>query len=453
MTQPAGQSRRWPLGILPEFARDPLGAVGDAFRQGGDCALLPGLFGQPVYLLNDPELIHAALVAQASRLVKPAPLKWIFRSSFGNGLFFSEGRFWRRQRKLAQPAFQHQRIPSYAEAMVRRAQQLLATWQDGEIRDMRKDLSATALQIVVDALFRSTVEGETAQIYAALDELGAILAQQSMANPALALVPDWAPLPLMRRKRRASATLDAIVYRFIREQRRSGLGQGSLLAMLMLAEDEDGQGMSDRQLHDEVMTIFIAGHETSALTLTWALALLAQHPGAAAKLHAELDAALAGRAPTLADLPGLPYTKQVIKETLRLYPPAWLLLRQAIGELRLGPHRIPKGAQIWVCPYTMQRHPRFYAQPEAFQPERFAADAAGQDLEARLPKCAYLPFGAGPRICIGNMFALTEMQLVLATIAQQYRVEVLPEAPIALRAGPTLGFAAGAPMRVVRRAS
>jgi len=404
-----------------------------------------------VYLLNEPDLIHAILATHADKIEKPALLKWIFRSSFGNGLFFSEGRFWRRQRKLAQPAFHHKRIQSYAEGMVQRAQQLLANWQDGQVRDIRKDMSATTLKIVVDALFQSTVEDEIEQIYAALDELGNILAQQSFANPLLAIVPDWAPLPLMGRKRRASTTLDAIVYRFIHEHRVSNVDQGDLLSMLMLAEDEVGQRMTDRQLHDEAMTLFIAGHETTALTLTWAFVLLAQHPEAEAKLHAEVDKVLNGRLPTLADLPSLPHTEMVIKETLRLYPPTWLLLRQALVDLPLGPYRIPKGHQIWISPYTMHRHPRFYAKPEAFQPERFGIDETGRDLESRLPKFAYMPFGGGARICIGNMFALMEARLLLATIAQRYRLEVQPGSNIKMRVGATLGFEEGASMRVVQR--
>ncbi len=452
MTQlPPGPRISSPLGILPAFARDPLGVVVQAFQSYGDYAVLPGPLGQNAYLLNEPDLIHAVLVTHADKIEKPAPLKWIFRSSFGNGLFFSEGSFWRRQRKLAQPAFHHKRIQSYAEGMVQQAQQILANWQDGQIRDIRKDMSATTLKIVVDALFHSTVEDESERIYSALDELGNILAQQSFANPLLSIVPDWAPLPLMSRKRYASATLDAIVYRFIHERRVSNVDKGDLLSMLMLAEDEDGQRMNDQQLHDEAMTIFIAGHETTALTLTWAFVLLAQHPEAEAKLHAEVDKTLNGRLPTLVDLPNLPYTEMVIKETLRLYPPAWLLLRQAVADLPVGPYRIPKGHQIWISPYTMHRHPRFYDEPEMFRPQRFSPDETGQDLESRLPKLAYMPFGGGPRICMGNMFALMEGRLLLATIAQHYRLELQPASNIKMRVGAILGFEAGASMRVVQR--
>lgn len=217
----------------------------------------------------------AHLVTQVDKIEKPEPLKWIFRSSFGNGLFFSEGEYWRRQRRLAQPAFHHKRLQTYAEGMTRRADQLLATWKDGQLRDIRKDMSATTLNVVVDGLFQSSVGDDAERIYQALHELGDILEQQGIANPLLALVPDWAPLRLMRRKRRAAGALDAIVYRFIQEHRAANTDTGGLLSMVMLAEDEDGQRMSDRQLHDEVMTIFIAGHETTALALTWAFTLLA----------------------------------------------------------------------------------------------------------------------------------------------------------------------------------
>ena len=447
---PPGPRISSPFGIILDFARDPLRVVTQAFQNYGDCVLLPGPFGQNVYLLNQPDFIHEVLVTQVNKIEKPEPLKWIFRSSFGNGLFFSEGDFWKRQRKLAQPAFHHKRLQSYAEGMTRRANQLLAKWNDGQIRDIRKDMSATTLGVVVDALFHSSIEDDTERIYQALHELGNVLEQQGIANPLLALVPDWAPLPMMRRKQRASAALDAIVYRFIQEHRAANTDTGDLLSMLMLAEDEDGQHMNDKQLHDEVMTIFIAGHETTALTLTWAFTLLAQSPEVEQKLHAELDTVLNGRLPAMADLPNLPYTEMVIKETLRLYPIAWLILRQAIADLQVGPYHIPKGHQIWISPYTMHRHPHYFNAPEVFQPERFAHED-NQDIETRLPKFAYMPFGGGPRICIGNMFALMEARLVLATIAQRYQLVFHPDFHIQMRVGNTLGFEHGASMRVLSR--
>lgn len=447
---PPGPRASSPLGVVPDFARDPLKVVTQAFQNYGDCVLLPGPFGQNVYLLNDPDLIHEVLVTYVDKIEKPEPLKWIFRSSFGNGLFFSEGDFWRRQRKLAQPAFHHKRLQSYAEGMTRRVEQLLSNWENGQIRDIRRDMSATTIKVVVDALFQSSVDEDTEKIYQSLGELGEVLEQQGIANPLLALVPDWAPLPIMRRKRRASAALDSIIYRFIHEHRTANTDFGDLLSMLMLAEDENGQRMDDRQLHDEVMTIFIAGHETTALTLTWAFTLLARYPEAEKKLHAELDAVLRGHLPTLADLPNLPYTEMVIKETLRLYPVGWLILRQAKADLQVGPYRVPKGNQIWISPYTMHRHPRYFDMPEIFQPERFASES-GLGFESRLPKFAYMPFGGGPRICIGNMFALMEARLVLATIAQRYRLVLHPDFNIQMRVGSIIGFEQGASMQTLLR--
>ena len=439
-----------PLGIAPRFARDPLGVVAAAFQAYGDCVHLPGPLGQSAYLLNDPDLVRTVLVTHANDIEKPAPLKRIFRSSFGNGLFFSEGSFWRRQRKLAQPAFHSTRIQAYAASIVRQAQHAIGTWRPGQLRDLRREMSAATLKVVVEALFHTSVEGEMEQIYLAMNELASIITMQSM-NPLLAIIPDAAPIPLMRRKRRASAVLDSIIYRLIRERRASRTDNGDLLSMLVLAEDEDGQHMSERQLHDEVMTIFIAGHETTALALTWAFVLLARHPSVEAKLHAEVDQALDGRLPTLADLPNLPYAQMVVKETLRLYPPVWLIIRQAVVPFSLGTYPVSKGSQIWVCPFTMHRHPRLYDQPEGFLPERFLPDHTGQALELRLPRFAYMPFGGGPRICMGNMFALMEAQLFIATIAQRYHLEMDPDSKIQVHAGATLGFKDGAPLRVVER--
>jgi cytochrome P450 len=253
------------------------------------------------------------LVKQADQVQKPAVLKGIFRSSFGNGLFFSEGEFWKCQRKLAQPAFQAQRIQAYAQGMVARAQDMLTRWQPGQVVDIDKELSAVTLEIVVNTLFHTTVVGETDEIEANLTELGQIITCQ-IVNPALALLPDWFPWPLMWRKRRVSAALDAIIYRIIRQRREAGEDKGDLLSMFMLAQDEAGQQMTDRQLHDEVLTIFIAGHETTALALAWVLVLLAQHQYVAAKLQAEVDSVLDNRPPTLADLPNLVYTDMVIKD-------------------------------------------------------------------------------------------------------------------------------------------
>jgi cytochrome P450 len=246
------------------------------------------------------------------------------------------------------------------------------------------------------------------------------------------------------------AVLDKIVYRFISQRRQSGQDTGDLISLLLQVEDEEtGRRMSDLQIHDEVMTLLIAGHETSALTLTWAWVLLAQHPEAAETLHAEIDQILQGTPPTLADLPRLPYTEMVVKETLRLYPPAWMILREAIEDVTLGGYRINKRDILMIAPYAVQRDPRFYDDPDCFRPERFAPDESQRPLEKRLPKFTYFPFGGGPRICLGNGFAMLEMQLVIATIAQRYRLDLLSNQPIQPAAQLTLSFADSVPMKVV----
>jgi cytochrome P450 len=255
----------------------------------------------------------------------------------------------------------------------------------------------------------------------------------------------------MRKKQRASIALNEIVYGFIRERRAANSDAGDLLSMLLFAKDEAGQSMTDRQLHDEVMTIFIAGHETTAVTLAWIFVELARHPEVETRLHAELDSILNGRPATLSDLANLPYTELIVKETLRLYPPAWLLLRSAKTDLVLGNFRVPRGNQIWISPHALHRNPRFYAEPNQFQPERFGADTGGQNLEDRLSKFAYIPFGGGPRICIGNQFALLEARLLLATIAQHYRLAFTTNNPVKMHVGPTLGFENGVRLLLKRR--
>lgn len=401
---PPGPRTLSPLGVMPDAARDPLGLVTRAFHDYGDCVCLPGPLGQNVYLLNDPELIHLSLQADPELC----------------------------RRNGAGGAPHDSRLARWASPRYRKRDE----------RYHAEDCGGCALS------FHCGRRDRTVDM--AINELGKIITQQSF-HLALAMLPDWAPVPLMRRKRRASATLDAIVYRIVHERRVSGVDTGDLLSMFMLTEDEEGQRMSDRQLHDEVMTIFIAGHETTALTLTWALVLLAQHLTVEAKLHAEVEGVLGGRLPTLADLPNLIYTEMIIKETLRLYPPAWLIVRQSLVELPLGPYRVPKGNQLWVSPYTMHRHPRYCDEADAFWPKRFSPDAGGTDLESRLPKFAYIPFGGGPRICIGNTFALMEARLLLATIVQHYRLALSPDAKPKRRAGPTLGFEAGAQMQVISK--
>jgi cytochrome P450 len=448
---PPGPKSISPLGVTTQFRHDPLGFTMTLFRDYGDFVTLPGPFYQPGFLLTNPDLLHEVLVKQADKFQKPPIFKKIFRSSFGQGLVWSDGEFWKRQRRLAQPAFHHKRIQGYAASMLNETRRMLTDWQDGQWRHIDEDMHDLTLRIVVDALFQAKITAAGDAIRAAMLELSEAITEQAM-NPLKAFLPDWLPTSVTRRKARASARLDGIVYGLIEARRQSGGDSGDLLSMFLLAEDEEtGERMTDQQVRDEVMTMFIAGHETTAVALTWAWVLLAQHPAVEAKLQAELEQVLAGRPPTLADLPHLPYTELLVKEVLRLYPPAWVIFRQSLTRIELGGYEVPAGAIISIIPYTLHRHPHYYEQPEQFWPERFGPDSSGEILEKRLPRFAYLPFGGGPRICIGHSFALMEARLLLATIAQKYRLQLSPGHQVEPNPLATLGCKGSVPMHVTAR--
>jgi cytochrome P450 len=312
-------------------------------------------------------------------------------------------------------------------------------------------MRALTLTIVVDALFQEDIGPETERFAQAITTVGEILAQQ-FVQPWLVWLPESFPLPVLRRKRRAVAELNRIVYGLIAKRRADAAQRTDLLSLLLIAEDEaTGERMSDVQLHDEVLTLFIAGHETTALALTWAFVLLSQTPEVEAKLQGELDSVLAGRAPMVADRPHLPYTEAVIKETLRLYPPAPGILREALTTINLGTLTLEKGNIIWLSPYFNQRDSRYFDEPERFWPERFAPDESGRPLERRIPRFAYYPFGGGPRICIGNGFAMLEARLLLVTLAQQYQFRLADGYQPKMKFGATLGPDGPVPVQLIKR--
>jgi cytochrome P450 len=426
------------------FARNALEFTLGMRRDYGDLVHLPAPFGLAQYLVYHPDHVYAILVKHADKLEKPEIIKKIIRSSFGDGLLFSEGAHWKRQRKLIQPAFHHGRIGRYAERMVAFTEAMIATWKDGETRILDADMHALTLNIVVDALFKTDISSDTEQIAEGMDLLGDALNIQSK-SPLLAMLPESLPFPVLRRKRDAVAHLNPIIYRLIRERQSSGEDKGDLLSVLLFAKDPDtGESMSEGQLRDELMTMFIAGHATTAMTLSWAFVELAKHATAESTFRAELEKTLNGRPPTLDDLDNLPYTQAVIKEILRLYPPAVLIIRRALDNLDLGDGNVlPKGAIIQINQYANHHDRRWFPEPEAFKPERWLDD----NFEKNLPKGAYFPFGAGPRICIGNGFALMEAPLVLATIARRIRIEPVG-APPTPHIGVALGFKEPVSVRV-----
>jgi cytochrome P450 len=406
--KPPGPAPKGIVGNLKEFAGDQLGAITRWAGEYGD--LVSARFGfRHVVFANHPDLVEEVLVNQNRKFIKHYRLRQTKRS-LGQGLLTSEGDFWRQQRKLIQPAFHRERIAVYARLMVDRTERMLDSWEPGRIRDVQDDMMRLTLEIVAKALFDAEVTGQSANASAAMETLVRcfIARTGSLVHP-----PDWLPTPLNARIRRAVRRLDDILANVIAERRASGADRGDLLSMLVHAMDEEsGRKMSDSQLRDEVMTLFMAGHETTANTLAWAWVLLAQHPDAEARLHAELDTVLEGRPPSVADLPRLKFTEWVVTETLRVYPTVWMVGREALDAVELGGYRIPRGTTLFMPQWVVHRDARWFDDPEVFRPERWA-----DGLIQRIPRYAYFPFGGGPRICIGNNFALMETALILATIA------------------------------------
>jgi cytochrome P450 len=417
--------RRWSLG--PLNTGDPLKYFTGIVREYGDLVGLRVLNFR-ILLINHPDHIEDVLVNHPRKFIKGRVLQ-ANKRVFGRGLLTSEGDFWLRQRRLAQPAFHRARIAGYASTMVEYTERLLNEWQDGEERDIHKEMMRLTLQIVGKTLFDADVERDAQDVGKSMElllELGADFRRT-------VLVPHWLPTPANFRLELAIRKIEKVLYRIIAEKRASGRDAGDLLSMLLAAQDEDGSRMTDKQLRDEAITLFLAGHETTANTLSWTWWLLAQNPAVEAKLHAELRTVLAGRAPSLDDLPKLIYTNHIITESMRLYPPAWGTARTAIEDHEIAGYSVPKNSGVSFAQWTVHRDARWYDAPDEFRPERWEGD-----LLKRLPRFAYFPFGGGPRQCIGNTFALMETALTLATIAQQYRFRLVEGHPVVPLASITL---------------
>src|SRR5216684_74888 len=421
---PSEVLKRWSFGPLNN---NPLEYFTNIAREYGDIAGLRILNFKSIFI-NHPDLIEEVLVNNARRYTKGRVLR-ANRHVFGDGLLTSEEDFWLRQRRLAQPAFHRARIASYAATMVDYTQRLVSGWRDGEERDAHREMMRLTLQIVGKTLFDTDVERDAQEVGKSLElllEIGANFRRTIF-------VPHWLPTPANFRVKREVAQIEKILYRIISERRASGRDAGDLLSMLLHAQDEDGSRMTDRQLRDETITLFLAGHETTASTLSWTWWLLARNPGVEAKLHAELDAVLGDRPASIDDLPNLVYTGHVITESLRLYPAAWGMARLAVEDHEIAGYPVTKGMGVAMAQWVVHRDPRWYDAPEEFRPERWE-----DDLLKRLPRFAYFPFGGGPRQCIGNSFALMEAALILATIARKFRLRLVANHPVVPLASITL---------------
>ena len=416
------------LRTLRDIKRDPLGTLQDLHRAYGDVLYSP-LVNAPTYLLAHPD--HVGYVLQTNhRNYRRSRNSDKLRRALGNGLLTNDGASWLQQRRLMQPAFHRKRIARFGETMTNETQKLLAQWQAKAPHEKPLDISSEMMRLTLDIVSRTMFGARVVQDAEHLGPAFTELQEETRRRQyVLVDLPEWVPLPKLRRAREARKTIEQVVTRIIDARRRSGVSEhDDLLSMLMNAKDADtGEPMDDAQLRDEVRTIFFAGHETTSNALTWTWHLLARNPAAAAKLREELDHVLGGRLPTVDDLPQLAYTKMVVEESMRLLPPVWALAREAIADDEVDGYRIPSGSTVVVSQFITHRHPDFWEDSEAFDPERFTPDRA-----KRRHRFAYFPFGGGPRICIGSNFAMLEAQLIVATIAQRYELDAVSGHPVEL---------------------
>lgn len=426
----------WPiLGNIPLPGADWLANFERSARNFGDVVYFHFLH-VPMMLLVHPDAIESVLLTNPANFHKSRDYRALAKV-LGNGLLTSEGDVWRAQRKMLQPAFRRENILSYAPVMSACAQSMLGRWGDGQTRDLHQEMMALTLDIVGKALFGAEVLRSADRVGVALETA---MKQFTRVAGWAFLLPESFPVPGTWRMNRATRQLDEVIYGIIHERRANapksrGGNSPDLLGSLLEVRDDDGRPLSDLQLRDNLMTLFLAGHETTAIALSWTWYLLAKSPPVESKLHAELDKVLDGRAPTAEDLSRLPYTEMVIKESMRLYPPAWGVGRQSRTDFEAGGYQLPARTNIFMLQWVTQRDPRWYSDAAQFLPERWAEDPV---RTGKIPRFAYFPFGGGPRVCIGAGLAMMEATLLLATIAQRYKFALVPDHPVELFPSVTL---------------
>ena len=442
---PPGPWYATPFAAGRELRRDPLAMTVRVWREYGDVVCIrmgPLRF----YMAFHPDAVKHVLQEHNQNYVKGALIARA-RVLIGNGLFSSEGTFWRRQRRLMQPAFHRQRIAGFVDTMVACTARALDRWEPhagaGTVFDVADEMNRLTVTIVGQTLFGRDLSNEAGPAGAALARVLELTAERVMNY---LVWPMWVPTARNRALRQSRAVLDRLVLQVIEERRRGQTAGEDLLGMLMEARDEDtGAGMTNQQLRDEVITFFLAGHETTAVATSWAWYLLDRHPEVAERLRAEVAQVLGDRPPTLDDLPALGYARLVVQEAMRLYPPLWGLSRETLGPDRIGGWEVPAHRIVSLSPYVTHRHPDFWDDPERFDPERFTPERV-----AARHRFAYLPFGGGPRLCIGNEFALTEAQIILAMTVQRFRLRRASDEPIVPEPHLTLRPRGGVPVRAER---
>ena len=406
----------WLFGHLPLMRSDPLGLLIRSARECGDVSFLRLVF--PIHLLAHPDHVERVLLGEHQKNYEKGKLYDRIKPLIGQGLLSSDGDFWRRQRKLAQPAFHRQRLWTFAESMTSAAEMSFDSWRpraaDGEPFDISSEMMRLTLRVVGLTLMGMDLEKQSGTVADALPTALHILNERFQKL----LLLNFLPTPKNIRFNRALASLDTLVGGIIAERQATHRPGSDLLTMFMEARDDQDQPMTSKQLRDEVMTMLLAGHETTSNALSWTIHLLGKYPHVMEKLLAEVDTVLGGRRPTFDDLPKLSYTEMVLKESMRLKPPVWILGRRVVADDEIGGYRIPRGSVVFLSPYVTHRHPAIWPDAESFVPERFTPEAS-----AGRPKFAYFPFSGGPRACIGDRFAMMEMQLILPMMLQRYRVE------------------------------
>jgi cytochrome P450 len=466
---PPGPRGHLLLGSIPEIRRDNVHAFLDIWRRFGDTVRLRG--PMTLYLVAHPDGVKHVLQDNAANYPRPPAVRDRLQAIVGDGLVGAEGAAWVRSRRMAQPAFRRHHLDRFCALFAEATAEVLDTWERaaelGRPLDAEAEMVRVSLANLGASLFQADWRRDLERIAPAVTDI------LSFANSRLTSVVDTSrlPLPSTRRFHRRLELLDSILYPLIAERRRSqkeraqyqdhGIPEGDrvgrdgtarapfggddLVSMLVDARDEDGARLTDKQVRDETISFFIAGHATIAAALTWTWYLLSTHPESWRRLRAEVDEVLGGRPPAAADLPRLRYAGMVVQEAMRLYPPVYLLLRRALADDEVGGYRIPAGADIAMCPYVTHRHPGFWDNPEGFDPERFAPELAG-----RRHRMAFFPFSGGPRRCIGEGFAQLQLPLVVAMVSQRYRLSLLPARPAEVGVAVTLRPRTPMLMRVER---